>query len=104
MAKFQKTTKPLSDATSAEEAPRSFTRRVKTVIVNGKFHSEALSWQGYDLALLELEPEDWKTNSKIPTVVAPACLPYKGFMKNHILQGYGHHMNIKHKEFNTNQT
>ena len=99
MAKFQKTTKPLSDATSAEEAPRSFTRWVKTVIVNGKFHSEALSWQGYDMALLELEPGDWKTNSKIPTVVAPACLPYKGFMKNHILEG-----NINHKEFNTNQT
>jgi hypothetical protein len=49
---------------------------VDRIILHKKFKSEALSWQGYDLALLHLSPEYGSEASDPITekAIAPVCL------------------------------
>ena len=64
-------------------------RRVVRLIKHKKFKSEALTWQGYDMALLELEPEvQFGMGHSVPV-----CLPKPGqdqFPGKWFVAGYGH--------------
>ena len=69
-------------------------RKVKKLILHDKFVSEALSWQGYDLALLQLEKEH---PFKVKGQVLQICLPKDEEMdvtnnsnNNTFVAGYGY--------------
>jgi hypothetical protein len=53
-------------------------RKIKKVIVHHGFQSEALSWKGYDLALLKLEPVKSGNSGNGGTII-PACVAATGF-------------------------
>ena len=75
---------------------RGFWRQIDTVILHGKFDGEALSWKGYDLALIKLSPPD-NENDVLDHgdegTVAPICLPRPEFNDlnpdNLFMAGYG---------------
>ena len=61
-------------------------RKVEKIILHKKFKGEALSWQGYDLALVKMKgPWHDMNQENMDSIVAPICLPYKGFMKGSML-------------------
>ena len=52
-------------------------RKIEKIIIHKKFKSEALSWQGFDIALIKLE---LKNGKDVPTgKVMPICLPTEDF-------------------------
>ena len=83
------TNKPLN--ANATNKPKKYWRRIESIIMNNKYTSQSLLWQGYDIALIHLEPNNGK---EVPEgKMLPACLPSKGFddENNHTLfaAGYG---------------
>ena len=66
-------------------------RKMERIILHKNYLSEALSWQGHDVALIQLEG---KNGRRIPDgKMLPACLPINGFddQNNNTLfsAGYG---------------
>ena len=52
-------------------------RKIEKIIIHKKFKNEALSWQGFDIALIKLEIKNGKS---VPEgKIMPACLPGRGF-------------------------
>ena len=53
-----------------------FRRKIERVIIHEKFKSEALSWQGYDLALLHLSSDYGNEGNDTTTeqAITPVCL------------------------------
>ena len=59
------------------DPPKSYWRRIERIILHRKYSEEALSWQGYDLALIRLEVEN---GDRVPNGhMYPACLPKDTF-------------------------
>ena len=82
MLQYQGIKKVYTEASSARDAGPTrpyLYRNIKRGISHQKFVNEALSWKGYDIALVELTGV-WQGSPPRKTVVAPACLPDKGFM------------------------
>ena len=72
-------------------------RKIEKIIIHKKFKNEALSWQGFDIALIKLEVDNGKS---VPEgKIFPVCLPTKGFTSNTngslFMAGYGRR-NIPH--------
>ena len=66
-------------------------RKIEKIIIHKKFKSEALSWQGYDVALIKLEVRNGKS---VPEGnIMPVCLPTGGFQDHTngslFMAGYG---------------
>jgi len=84
--------KPLSFSRNGSD-PMPFWRKVKKIFLNPDFVSEALSWKGSDLALLELYPESYSdVNGKVLRI----CLPAPGgpdneddYDREYRVAGYG---------------
>ena len=69
----------------------AYWRRIDKIILHKGFQGEALSWKGYDLALLKLETQ---TGHDVPEgTIRPVCLAVDGFDdKNNgslFMAGYG---------------
>ena len=79
--------KPATSNKSCEDC--NSWRKVLKLIKHLKFESEALSWKGYDLALLQLEEEK---PFKVDGNVVPICLPKEEELtdsNNLFMAGYG---------------
>lgn len=65
-------------------------RKVKRVILHRGFENEALSWRGFDIALVELEPGSFFHESN-EEGIAPACLSSRQVQQHEEVQiaGYG---------------
>ncbi len=81
----------------AEEEDLGEWRRAEKVILHKKFQGEALSWKGYDFALLKLAPRDSSASKSIKDprgIIAPACLASHKYnagrhWRNTYFSGYG---------------
>ena len=75
----------------------NYWRKIEKIIIHKNFKNEALSWQGFDIALIKLEVGNGKS---VPDgKIFPACLPSKGFNSytngSLFMAGYGRR-NIPH--------
>ena len=59
------------------EVENGYWRKIEKIIIHKNFKNEALSWQGFDVALIKLEV---KNGENVPEGKSlPVCLPGKGF-------------------------
>ena len=70
---------------------KDYWRKIEKIIIHKKFKSEALSWQGFDIALIKLEVKNGKN---VPLgKIMPICLPSNGFNwynnDSLLMAGYG---------------
>ena len=70
---------------------KDYWRKIEKIIIHKKFKSEALSWQGFDIALIKLE---LKNGKNVPLgKIMPICLPSNGFNwynnDSLLMAGYG---------------
>ena len=73
------------------EVKNGYWRKIEKIIIHKSFKNEALSWQGFDVALIKLEV---KNGENVPEGNSlPVCLPGKGFESYNnqslLMAGYG---------------
>ena len=84
-------------ALSENNTNNDYWRKVEKIIIHKNFKNEALSWQGFDIALIKLEV---KNGRGIPKgKILPVCLPRDSFESYNngslFMAGYGRR-NIPH--------
>ena len=79
------------DDIQSKEVENGYWRKIEKIIIHKSFKNEALSWQGFDVALIKLEV---KNGENVPEGNSlPVCLPGKGFESYNnqslLMAGYG---------------
>ena len=86
MSSLKQITAPKDSKSGKKNVGIKMVREVEKIILHKKFKGEALSWQGYDLALVKMKgPWQDTSQEKVDSIVSAICLPYKGFMEGSML-------------------
>ena len=74
-----------NDYKEVSEDDDKYWRAIEKIIIHSGFKTEALSWKGFDYALVKLSKSDYgkEDPAKIGGIIAPACLAEKGFPNVH---------------------
>ena len=73
------------------EVENGYWRKIEKIIIHKNFKNVALSWQGFDVALIKLEVKNGENEPEGKSL--PVCLPGKGFESYNnqslLMAGYG---------------
>ena len=86
MSSLKQITAPKDPKSGKKNVGAKMVREIEKIILHKKFKGEVLSWQGYDLALVKMKgPWQDMSQESVDSIVSAICLPYKGFMKESML-------------------